>query len=155
MFISRYSKAATHCSCVTFLFVSNTFSYLRAFIDCERVKALVSISCCYNLLSEESCEKISASSGFPISSAAKLSSLILGKSMRDLACQVCFFILCYHMSPYKLYGLISFSAWRPYVWKVMKSIELYVISGVLCKMHYFSYYGCRSLLELPSFILIL
>ncbi|XP_020091374.1 protein RRNAD1 [Ananas comosus] len=60
---------------------------LRAFIDCERVKALVSISCCYNLLSEESCEKISASSGFPISSAAKLSSLILGKSMRDLACQ--------------------------------------------------------------------
>nr|CAB3466477.1 unnamed protein product [Digitaria exilis] len=61
---------------------------LRVFVSCEQVKALVSVGCCYNLLSEDSYEDTNACHGFPMSKAAKLSELVLGKSIRDLACQV-------------------------------------------------------------------
>ncbi|XP_072987693.1 uncharacterized protein [Typha latifolia] len=60
---------------------------LRTFVECERVTALVSIGCCYNLLSEDCVEVVNNSSSFPMSSAAKLSRLYLGKRTRDLACQ--------------------------------------------------------------------
>ncbi|XP_074557827.1 uncharacterized protein LOC141813744 [Curcuma longa] len=60
---------------------------LRTFVDCKQVRALVGVGCCYNLLSEDFLEKAGDSCGFPISNAAKLSSLILGKNARDLACQ--------------------------------------------------------------------
>ncbi|XP_020578252.1 protein RRNAD1 isoform X2 [Phalaenopsis equestris] len=60
---------------------------LRAFVDCEQVKALICVGCCYNLLSEENSEKASLLSGFPLSNGAKLSGLTLGKNARDLACQ--------------------------------------------------------------------
>ncbi|KAK8458588.1 hypothetical protein SEVIR_3G402200v4 [Setaria viridis] len=60
---------------------------LRVFVSCEQVKALVSVGCCYNLLSEDSYEDTNTCSGFPMSKAAKLSKLVLGKSIRDLACQ--------------------------------------------------------------------
>ncbi|WVZ91226.1 hypothetical protein U9M48_037426 [Paspalum notatum var. saurae] len=60
---------------------------LRAFVSCKQVKALVSVGCCYNLLSEDSYKDTNTCSGFPMSKAAKLSELVLGKSIRDLACQ--------------------------------------------------------------------
>ncbi|CAN6338938.1 unnamed protein product [Urochloa humidicola] len=60
---------------------------LRVFVSCEQVKALVSVGCCYNLLSENSYEDTNTCPGFPMSKAAKLSKLMLGKSIRDLACQ--------------------------------------------------------------------
>lgn len=60
----------------------------RSFVGCEHVRALIGIGCCYNLLSEDCLEKTDNSCGFPISNAAKLSSLVLGKNARDLACQV-------------------------------------------------------------------
>ncbi|XP_044386846.1 protein RRNAD1 isoform X2 [Triticum aestivum] len=56
---------------------------LRVFVSCEQVQALVSVGCCYNLLSENT----DTCPGFPISKAAKSSKLVLGKSIRDLACQ--------------------------------------------------------------------
>ncbi|XP_035821566.1 uncharacterized protein [Zea mays] len=60
---------------------------LRVFVSCEQVKALVSIGCCYNLLSEDTYEDTDTCPGFPMSKAAKHSELVLGKSIRDLACQ--------------------------------------------------------------------
>ncbi|KAF3333688.1 protein RRNAD1 isoform X1 [Carex littledalei] len=69
---------------------------LRAFVGCGRAKALVSLGCCYNLLSEAevdptSClefeKTCSIAVGFPMSKGAKLSPFFLGKSARDLACQ--------------------------------------------------------------------
>uniref|UniRef100_K3Y3H4 Methyltransferase domain-containing protein n=1 Tax=Setaria italica TaxID=4555 RepID=K3Y3H4_SETIT len=48
---------------------------LRVFVSCEQVKAL------------DSYEDTNTCSGFPMSKAAKLSKLVLGKSIRDLACQ--------------------------------------------------------------------
>uniref|UniRef100_A0ACD5XQY3 Uncharacterized protein n=1 Tax=Avena sativa TaxID=4498 RepID=A0ACD5XQY3_AVESA len=60
---------------------------LRVFVSCEQVQALVSVGCCYNLLSEDCYEDTDTCPGFPISKAAKSSKLFLGKSIRDLACQ--------------------------------------------------------------------
>lgn len=57
-------------------------------MDCEQVRALVVIGCCYNLLSESCLEKNDKPCGFPISTAAKMSKRFLGKNARDLACQV-------------------------------------------------------------------
>ena len=57
-------------------------------MSCEQVKALVSVGCCYNLLSEDSNEGTDTCPGFPMSKAAKLSELVLGNSIHDLACQV-------------------------------------------------------------------
>lgn len=60
---------------------------LRVFVSCEQVQAIVSVGCCYNLLSEDCSEDTNTCPGFPISKAAKSSKLMLGKSIRDLACQ--------------------------------------------------------------------
>ncbi|KAM0863633.1 hypothetical protein ACQ4PT_044450 [Festuca glaucescens] len=60
---------------------------LRVFASCEQVQALVSVGCCYNLLSEDCYADTDTCPGFPISKAAKSSKLVLGKSIRDLACQ--------------------------------------------------------------------
>ncbi|KAG8092922.1 hypothetical protein GUJ93_ZPchr0012g20860 [Zizania palustris] len=60
---------------------------LRVFMSCEQVKALISVGCCYNLLSEGCHEDTKTCPGFPMSKAARLSNLVLGKSIRDLACQ--------------------------------------------------------------------
>ncbi|XP_076945787.1 uncharacterized protein LOC143616992 [Bidens hawaiensis] len=58
---------------------------LRAFLESQEVKAVVSIGCCYNLLSEE--EDNNALCGFPISKGVKSTGLYLGRTSRDLACQ--------------------------------------------------------------------
>ncbi|KAJ7981991.1 protein RRNAD1 isoform X1 [Quillaja saponaria] len=60
---------------------------LKTFLECKEVKAVVSIGCCYNLLSEENIEDTGSQCGFPMSHAVKSSGLSLGKSSRDLACQ--------------------------------------------------------------------
>ncbi|XP_034678886.1 protein RRNAD1-like [Vitis riparia] len=60
---------------------------LRTFLECKEVKAVVSIGCCYNLLSEEVCESSASQCGFPMSTGIKSAGLSLGKSSRDLACQ--------------------------------------------------------------------
>ncbi|KAL8243307.1 hypothetical protein R6Q59_009565 [Mikania micrantha] len=57
---------------------------LRTFLESKEVKAVVSIGCCYNLLSEE---EDNAQSGFPISRGVKSTGLYLGRNSRDLACQ--------------------------------------------------------------------
>ncbi|KAI5440570.1 hypothetical protein KIW84_010159 [Lathyrus oleraceus] len=60
---------------------------LKTFLDCRDVKAVVSIGCCYNLLSEESSRDGESRCGFPMSHAVRSTGLSLGKSARDLACQ--------------------------------------------------------------------
>ncbi|KAF4386602.1 hypothetical protein F8388_006557 [Cannabis sativa] len=60
---------------------------LKAFLDCKEVKAVVSIGCCYNLLSEEGFDHVNSEYGFPMSRGVKSAGLPLGKSLRDLACQ--------------------------------------------------------------------
>ena len=70
------------------LFLNNMLSYeFRTFIECEHVKAIACISCCYNLLSEEGSAK-SNSCCFPISKGGKSLGLSLGRNARDLGCQV-------------------------------------------------------------------
>ncbi|KAM7495711.1 hypothetical protein LguiB_030320 [Lonicera macranthoides] len=61
---------------------------LRTFLECKEVKAVVSIGCCYNLLSEEGDENAAEGScGFSMSKGVKSVGFSLGKSSRDLACQ--------------------------------------------------------------------
>ncbi|XP_057974947.1 uncharacterized protein LOC131162464 isoform X2 [Malania oleifera] len=60
---------------------------LRTFLECEDVKAVISIGCCYNLLSEEGSENVGSQCGFPMSKGVKSYSLSMGKSSFDLACQ--------------------------------------------------------------------
>ena len=62
--------------------------FCRAFLACKDVKAVVSIGCCYNLLSEEGIDKVDSQCGFPVSQGVKSAGFSLGKSLRDLACQV-------------------------------------------------------------------
>ncbi|XP_035543202.1 protein RRNAD1 isoform X6 [Juglans regia] len=59
----------------------------KAFLECKEAKAVVSIGCCYNLLSEEGADNIETHCGFPMSSGVKSAVFPLGKSSRDLACQ--------------------------------------------------------------------
>lgn len=56
-------------------------------MECNEVKAVVSIGCCYNLLSEGGAENVDSHCGFPMSKGIKQAGLLLGKSSRDLACQ--------------------------------------------------------------------
>ncbi|KAI9116353.1 hypothetical protein K1719_012520, partial [Acacia pycnantha] len=58
---------------------------LKTFLECEEVKAVVSIGCCYNLLSEDS--DPGCQCGYPMSHALRSTCTLLGKSARDLACQ--------------------------------------------------------------------
>ncbi|KAG7591912.1 S-adenosyl-L-methionine-dependent methyltransferase [Arabidopsis thaliana x Arabidopsis arenosa] len=60
---------------------------LRTFMECEEVKAVVSIGCCYNLLSEKSSEDSCSKCGYPMSAGLKSLGFSLGKNARDLACQ--------------------------------------------------------------------
>ncbi|KAG5392414.1 hypothetical protein IGI04_022377 [Brassica rapa subsp. trilocularis] len=60
---------------------------LRTFMECEEVKAVVSIGCCYNLLSEKASEDSCYKCGFPMSAGLKSLGFSLGKNARDLACQ--------------------------------------------------------------------
>lgn len=63
--------------------------FVRTFLECDEVKAVVSIGCCYNLLSEGGIENVASQCGFPMSKGVNDAGLLLGKSSRDLACQVC------------------------------------------------------------------
>ncbi|CAL0326433.1 unnamed protein product [Lupinus luteus] len=60
---------------------------LKTFLECKDVKAVVSLGCCYNLLSEESVMDAGSQCGFPMSQSVRSMGLSLGKSARDLACQ--------------------------------------------------------------------
>ncbi|KAM1346639.1 hypothetical protein ACFX13_036666 [Malus domestica] len=60
---------------------------LKTFMECKEVKAVVSVGCCYNLLSEEGSNHVGSQCGFPMSHGVKSAGLSLGKSSRDLACQ--------------------------------------------------------------------
>ncbi|KAF2286211.1 hypothetical protein GH714_011754 [Hevea brasiliensis] len=60
---------------------------LKTFLECEDFKAVVSIGCCYNLLSEECFDAAGSHCGFPMSTGVKSAGISLGKNSRDLACQ--------------------------------------------------------------------
>ncbi|TYI16744.1 hypothetical protein ES332_A08G274900v1 [Gossypium tomentosum] len=60
---------------------------LKTLLECEEVRAVISIGCCYNLLSEEGFTNAQIQYGFPMSCGVKSVNLSLGKSSRDLACQ--------------------------------------------------------------------
>ncbi|KAI4320676.1 hypothetical protein MLD38_034130 [Melastoma candidum] len=60
---------------------------LRTFVESEEVAAVISIGCCYNLLSEAVAGHVDTRCGFPLSKGYASTSLSLGKSARDLACQ--------------------------------------------------------------------
>lgn len=59
-------------------------------MECDEVKAVISVGCCYNLLSEDYAVEADNQCGFPVSKAAKSASFKLGRNARDLACQVAF-----------------------------------------------------------------
>ncbi|ONI12083.1 hypothetical protein PRUPE_4G143400 [Prunus persica] len=61
---------------------------LKTFMECKEVKAVVSVGCCYNLLSEEGFNHVGSQCGFPMSCGVISAGISLGKSSRDLACQV-------------------------------------------------------------------
>lgn len=61
---------------------------------CKEVKAVVSVGCCYNLLSEQDSDEWASCNnkfGFPMSEGVKRLALPLGRRARDLACQVQYF----------------------------------------------------------------
>lgn len=60
---------------------------LKTFLECKDVKAVVSIGCCYNLLSEGCLDIAGSQCGFPVSCGVKSAGISLGKNSRDLACQ--------------------------------------------------------------------
>ncbi|CAL1386189.1 unnamed protein product [Linum trigynum] len=60
---------------------------LKTFSECKDAKAIISIGCCYNLLSEECFNSAGSQTGFPVSNGVRATSISLGKSSRDLACQ--------------------------------------------------------------------
>ncbi|XP_027774454.1 protein RRNAD1 isoform X4 [Solanum pennellii] len=57
------------------------------FLECDKAKAVISVGCCYNLLSEEAICVADSCCGFPVSQGVKSAGVILEKSARDLACQ--------------------------------------------------------------------
>lgn len=57
-------------------------------MESDQVKAVISIGCCYNLLSEDATGNAPSLSGFPMSQCVKSDGFALGRSARDLACQV-------------------------------------------------------------------
>ncbi|XP_050219195.1 uncharacterized protein LOC126669700 isoform X2 [Mercurialis annua] len=59
----------------------------ETFLECKEIKAIVSIGCCYNLLSEECSDAVYSHCGFPMSLGVKSAGISLGKNLRDLACQ--------------------------------------------------------------------
>lgn len=63
-------------------------------MECDEVKAVISIGCCYNLLSEDDTTEADNLYGFPMSKGTKSASFRLGRNARDLACQVAFVLTC-------------------------------------------------------------
>ena len=63
---------------------------IRTYLMCKEVKAVVSVGCCYNLLSENDHDECASGHriGFPMSECVKRLALPLGRRARDLACQV-------------------------------------------------------------------
>ncbi|XP_070018567.1 uncharacterized protein [Nicotiana sylvestris] len=60
---------------------------LRTFLECDNAKAVISVGCCYNLLSEEASDMVDSCCGFPVSQGVKSAGVVLDKNARDLACQ--------------------------------------------------------------------
>ncbi|KAK4341984.1 hypothetical protein RND71_037800 [Anisodus tanguticus] len=60
---------------------------LRTFLECDKAKAVISVGCCYNLLSEEAIDIVDSCCGFPVSQGVKSAGVALDKNARDLACQ--------------------------------------------------------------------
>ncbi|CAN1335672.1 Methyltransferase-like protein 25B [Linum perenne] len=60
---------------------------LKTFSECKEAKAIVSIGCCYNLLSEACLNSADSQTGFPVSNGVRSTGITLRKSSRDLACQ--------------------------------------------------------------------
>ena len=58
---------------------------VRAFLECEEVKSLISIGCCYNLLSEQGNDNNLHCHGFPMSKGVANLGIHLGRNGRDLA----------------------------------------------------------------------
>ncbi|KAG6405192.1 hypothetical protein SASPL_132778 [Salvia splendens] len=59
-------------------------------MECDEVKAVIRIGCCYNLLSEDDTAEADNLYGFPMSKGTKSASFRLGRNACDLACQVLF-----------------------------------------------------------------
>lgn len=59
----------------------------RTFLECKEVKALISIGCCYNLLSEDCNDNKLDCYGFPLSNGVTSLGIHVGRNGRDLACQ--------------------------------------------------------------------
>lgn len=72
-----------------FIILNLCLFFIRSFLESDKIKAVISIGCCYNLLSEQATEEASFPCGFPMSEGVKSAGFPLGKSARDLACQVC------------------------------------------------------------------
>jgi hypothetical protein len=67
----------------------STVYFCRAFIGCKEVAAVINVGCCYNLLSDEaSNDERKELYGFPMSDTVGKLGLQVGRSARDLACQV-------------------------------------------------------------------
>lgn len=79
----------THGSVYLHYFLNLCLFFIRSFLESDNIKAVISIGCCYNLLSEQATEEASFPCGFPMSEGVKSAGFPLGKSARDLACQVC------------------------------------------------------------------
>lgn len=60
----------------------------RTFVECKEVAAVINVGCCYNLLSDEISNDMKELNGFPMSKTVGKLGLQLGRSARDLACQV-------------------------------------------------------------------
>ncbi|KAK9018838.1 hypothetical protein V6N11_033884 [Hibiscus sabdariffa] len=59
---------------------------LKTLLECDEVRAVNSIGCCYHLLSEEGFENGRIQYGFPMSCSVRSVNFSLGKSSHDLAC---------------------------------------------------------------------
>lgn len=60
---------------------------IKTFLECKEVKALISIGCCYNLLSEHCNDNKLDCYGFPLSKGVSSLGIHVGRNGRDLACQ--------------------------------------------------------------------
>ncbi|KAI3864570.1 hypothetical protein MKX03_017027, partial [Papaver bracteatum] len=73
---------------------------LRTFVESEEVKAIVSVSCCYNLLTEEEHpDNTSPPCGFPLSDGLNSVGLSLGRNARDLAFLCKYYPKVLHTTP--------------------------------------------------------
>ncbi|KAJ8542767.1 hypothetical protein K7X08_005290 [Anisodus acutangulus] len=59
----------------------------RTFLECDKAKAVISVGCCYNLLSEEAIDIVDSCCGFRVSQGVKSAGVALDKNARDLSCQ--------------------------------------------------------------------